>query len=48
MFCRRGYLDATTRDIAARARVANGTLFRYARDKRELLLMVINDDLDAL
>jgi AcrR family transcriptional regulator len=48
VFCRRGYLDATTRDIAARARVANGTLFRYARDKRELLLMVINDDLEAL
>jgi AcrR family transcriptional regulator len=48
VFCRRGYLDATTREIAARARVANGTLFRYARDKRELLLMVINDDLDGL
>ncbi len=48
VFCRRGYLNATTREIAARARVANGTLFRYARDKRELLLMVINDDLDGL
>jgi AcrR family transcriptional regulator len=48
VFCRRGYVDATTREIAARARIANGTLFRYARDKRELLLMVINDDLDAL
>ena len=48
VFCRRGYLNATTREIAARARVANGTLFRYARDKRELLLMVINDDLDDL
>ena len=48
VFCRRGYPDATTREIAARARVANGTLFRYVRDKRELLLMVINDDLDGL
>lgn len=48
VFCRRGYLHATTREIAARARVANGTLFRYASDKRELLLMVINDDLDAM
>jgi AcrR family transcriptional regulator len=48
VFCRRGYVDATTREIAARARVANGTLFRYAADKRELLFMVINDDLDAL
>lgn len=48
VFCRQGYLDATTREIAAKARVANGTLFRYAADKRELLFMVINDDLDAL
>ena len=48
VFCKRGYLDATTREIAAKARVANGTLFRYAADKRELLFMVINDDLDAL
>jgi len=48
VFCQRGYVNATTREIAARARVANGTLFRYAADKRELLFMVINDDLDAL
>jgi len=48
VFCRRGYVNATTREIAAKARVANGTLFRYAADKRELLFMVINDDLDAL
>jgi AcrR family transcriptional regulator len=41
-------VNATTREIAAKARVANGTLFRYAADKRELLFMVINDDLDAL
>ena len=48
VFCLRGYVQATTREIAARARVANGTLFRYATDKRELLFMVINDDLDGL
>ncbi|MDF2116585.1 TetR/AcrR family transcriptional regulator [Roseiarcaceae bacterium H3SJ34-1] len=48
IFCLRGYVHATTREIAARARVANGTLFRYATDKRELLFMVINDDLDNL
>jgi AcrR family transcriptional regulator len=48
IFCLRGYVQATTREIAARARVANGTLFRYASDKRELLFMVINDDLDSL
>jgi len=48
VFCRRGYQDATTREIAALARVAHATLFRYASDKRELLLMIINDDLDDL
>jgi AcrR family transcriptional regulator len=48
IFCLRGYVEATTREIAARARVANGTLFRYASDKRELLFMIINDDLDSL
>ena len=48
VFCRRGYHDATTREIAVLARVAHATLFRYATDKRELLLMVINDDLDDL
>ncbi|HTY66362.1 MAG TPA: TetR/AcrR family transcriptional regulator [Alphaproteobacteria bacterium] len=48
VFCRRGYQDATTREIASLARVAHATLFRYARDKRELLLMIINDDLDDL
>lgn len=48
VFCRRGYQSATTREIAALARVANGTLFRYASNKRELLLMIINDDLDDL
>ena len=48
VFCRRGYQDATTREIAALARVAHGTLFRYAGDKRELLLLIINDDLDDL
>jgi AcrR family transcriptional regulator len=48
VFCTRGYIDATTREIAAKARIANGTLFRYASDKRELLMMIVNDDLDAL
>jgi AcrR family transcriptional regulator len=48
VFCTRGYVDATTREIAAKARIANGTLFRYAADKRELLMMIVNDDLDAL
>ncbi len=45
---KQGYDNATTREIAARAGVAIGTLFIYAPEKRDLLFMVMNDDLDAL
>jgi AcrR family transcriptional regulator len=38
----------TTREIAERADVGKGTLFTYARDKRELLMLIVNDELDAL
>jgi AcrR family transcriptional regulator len=48
VFRKKGYEAATTREIAARAEVAYGTLFVYARDKRDLLMMIVNDDLDAL
>jgi AcrR family transcriptional regulator len=48
VFRRKGYEAATTREIAELADVAIGTLFAYARDKRELLMMVINDDREAL
>ena len=48
VFRRKGYEAATTREIADRAEVAYGTLFIYARDKRDLLMMLVNDDLDAL
>jgi AcrR family transcriptional regulator len=47
-FTEKGYDRATTREIAKLAGVAQGTLFLYARDKRDLLLMVINDDLEML
>ena len=42
------YENATTHAIAKRAKVANGTLFLYARDKHELLLMVLNDELERI
>jgi AcrR family transcriptional regulator len=45
---KRGYDNATTREIAAHAGVAIGTLFIYAPEKRDLLFMVMNDDLDAM
>lgn len=48
VFRRKGYDAATTREIAGLADVAIGTLFAYASDKRELLMMVINDDREAL
>jgi AcrR family transcriptional regulator len=42
-----GYERANMREIAKRAGVATGTLFLYAPDKRNLLLWIINDDLEA-
>jgi len=48
VFLRNGFETATVRDIAARADVAFGTLFLYAKDKRDLLLLLFDDELDAL
>jgi AcrR family transcriptional regulator len=48
VFRRKGYELATTREIAELADVALGTLFAYAKDKRELLMIVVNDDREAL
>ncbi|MEC5148688.1 helix-turn-helix domain-containing protein [Cryobacterium sp. GrIS_2_6] len=44
LFAERGYALVTTQDIADRADVAAGTLFRYATSKPELLLMVFNNE----
>jgi len=43
LFERKGFEAATAREIAARARVGLGTLFLYARDKRDLLFLVFED-----
>ncbi len=48
VFVRNGFEAATVRDIATRADVAFGTLFLYAKDKRDLLLLLFDDELDAL
>lgn len=48
VFREHGYENATTREIAARAGVAVGTVFVYARDKRDLLMTIVNDDLEAV
>jgi AcrR family transcriptional regulator len=47
VFLAKGYQAATTREIALRAGIGAGTLFRYAEQKRDLLLMIVNDGLDA-
>jgi AcrR family transcriptional regulator len=48
VFLEHGYDAATTREIATRAGVAVGTVFVYARDKRDLLMTIVNDDLEAV
>ncbi len=48
VFVEHGYEQATTREIAVRAGVSIGTVFVYAKDKRDLLLLIVNDELDAV
>ena len=48
LFTRHGYDAATMRQIAQRAHVALGTLFTYADDKRDLVFLIFNDELDTL
>jgi AcrR family transcriptional regulator len=43
-FAKHGFDAAALRAIAARAGVATGTLFLYARDKRELLFLVFQGE----
>ena len=48
LFTRKGYGAATMRDIARRAHVALGTLFNYAQDKRDLVFLIFNEELNAV
>jgi TetR/AcrR family transcriptional regulator, cholesterol catabolism regulator len=47
LFRTRGYDATTTKEIAERAGVASGTLFLYARDKPDLLFLVLHERLSA-
>src|SRR5688572_32833907 len=47
LFARRGYGAATMRQIAKRAHVGLGTLFNYAEDKRDLVFLIFNEELNA-
>jgi AcrR family transcriptional regulator len=48
LFARKGYGAATMRDIARRAHVGLGTLFNYAEDKRDLVFLIFNEELNAV
>lgn len=48
LFTENGFEPTTTRQIAQEADVGLSTLFLYATDKRDLLFLVFNDDLDEL
>jgi AcrR family transcriptional regulator len=46
IFRTKGYEAASTREIALAADVSIGTIFLYAKDKRDLLCLVLNEDFD--
>ena len=48
LFAKRGYSAATMRQIARRAHVGLGTLFNYAQDKRDLVFLIFNEELNAV
>lgn len=48
LFTRHGYGAATMRQIARRAHVGLGTLFNYAEDKRDLVFLIFNEELNAI
>jgi AcrR family transcriptional regulator len=48
LFTRHGYAAATMRQIANRAHVGLGTLFNYAEDKRDLVFLIFNEELNAM
>jgi AcrR family transcriptional regulator len=48
LFVAKGFDDTTTREIAVRASVGIGTIFVYAANKRDLLFLIVNDELDKI
>lgn len=45
LFEQKGYAAVTTQEVAEAADIGAGTLFRYAKNKAELLIMVMNERL---
>lgn len=48
LFIAKGFDDATMREIAVRAGVGLGTIFLYAKNKRDLLFLTINEPLERV
>ncbi len=48
LFVAKGFDDTTMREIALRAGVGLGTIFLYAKDKRDLLFLTINEPLEHI
>ena len=48
LFIEKGFDDTTTREIAVRASVGLGTIFVYAANKRDLLFLIVNDELENI
>jgi AcrR family transcriptional regulator len=46
LFVAKGFDDTTTREIAHRAGVGLGTIFVYAENKRDLLFLIVNEELE--
>jgi AcrR family transcriptional regulator len=46
LFVAKGFDDTMTREIAIRAGVGLGTIFIYAANKRDLLFLIVNDELE--
>ena len=48
LFVAKGFDETTMREIAVRAGVGLGTIFLYAKDKRDLLFLTINEPLENI
>jgi AcrR family transcriptional regulator len=48
LFVAKGFDDTTTREIAVRAGVGIGTIFVYAENKRDLLFLIANEELEKV
>ena len=48
LFVAKGFDDTTVREIATRADVGMGTVFLYADNKRDLLFLIANDELEDI